>query len=464
MSRRLFGIDLDGGTLRAVAVNEDKGVTTLLATLRHEFAEPAAAVAAVQEFFGGELRFGDRLAAALPAVDGFVRWLNFPFADSKKLAAALPFELSSQIPVSVDLCLTDFQPPQPSGDNNYQLAAAAVRRDTIAAFLAPFDSAAVPLHLLDLAPFATAGGLRDLCGDGLLATLGAQDLTLVRLQAGRVTELRLLPAGGTRPQAEQARFILREAALLQRGESTPLPLWLIGPGVDEPLLELLRPQHPSVAVPKLLLEGQPLSAEFLPAAALALQAARPEKERSFNFRRGPFALKSEWAAMKRRLLVVGSLLLAILLTAGGAAYFAYAQRAHRAEALQQAMVKVFRETFPGSTPLVDVPMQMRSGLAELRKRGQLGGAGSSALAVLQELSRRTPTELTVDIRDLNYSAESVRLEGSTSSFDAINQLAKSLEASPLFDNAQIADAKMSIEGNRVDFRLTLTLSATKEGP
>lgn len=462
MSRRLFGIDLDGGTLRAVAVSEDKGVTTLLATLRREYAEPAEAVAAVQEFFGGELRFGDRLAAALPAVDGFVRWLNFPFADPKKLAAALPFELSSQIPVSVELCLTDFQPPQPSGDNNFQLTAAAVRRDTIAAFLAPFDSAAVPLHLLDLAPFATAGGLQLQLGDGLLASLGAQDLTLVRLQAGRVTELRLLPAGGTRPQAEQARFILREAALLQRGES-PLPLWLIGPGVDGPLLDLLRPQHPSVAIPKLLLDGQPLAAEFLPAAALALQAARPEKERGFNFRRGPFALKSEWAAMKRRLLVVGSLLLAILLTAGGAAYFAYAQRAHRAEALQQAMVKVFRDTFSGSTPLVDVPLQMRSGLAELRKRGQLSGAGSSALTVLQELSRRTPAELTVDIRDLNYSAESVRLEGSTSSFDAINQLAKSLEVSPLFDNAQIADAKMSIEGNRVDFRLTLTLTATKEG-
>lgn len=464
MARRLFGIDLDGGTLRAVAVSEDKGTTTLLATLRREYAEPAEAVAAVQEFFGGELRFGDRLAAELPAVDGFVRWLNFPFSDPKKLAAALPFELGSQLPISVELCLTDFQPPQPSGDNSFAVTAAAVRRETIADFLAPFDAAAVPLQSLDLAPFATAGGLRQQVGDGLLATLGGEDLTLVRLQAGRVTELRLLPAGGTRPQEEQARFLLREAAQLQRSESTPLPLWLIGSGADEALLALLRPQIPNLQVPKLLLNGQPLAAEFLPAAALALQAARPEKERSFNFRRGPFALKSEWAAMKRRLLVVGSLLLLIALTASGAAYLAYAQRAHRAEALQQAMVKVFRETFPGSTPLVDVPLQMQSGLNELRKRGQLGGANASALAVLQEISRRTPAELTVDIRDLSYSAESVRLEGSTSSFDAINQLAKSLEAAPLFGSAQIADAKMSIEGNRVDFRLTLSLSATKEGP
>jgi general secretion pathway protein L len=434
-----------------------------LATLRREVAEPAEAVAAVQEFFGGELRFGDRLAAALPAVDGFVRWLSFPFSDPKKLAAALPFELGSQLPVSVELCLTDFQPPQPSGEQSFAVTAAAVRRETIAAFLAPFDAAAVPLQVLDLAPFATAGGLAPHLGDGLLATLGEQDLTLVRLRAGRVTDLRLLPAGGSRPRQEQARFILREAALLQRGESEALPLWLIGPGVDETLLGLLRLQFPRVEIPQLLLDGEPLAAEFLPAAALALQAARPEKERGFNFRRGPFALKSEWAAMKRRLLVVGSLLLLIVLTAGGAAYFAYAQRAARAEALQQAMVKVFRETFPGSTPLVDVPLQMRSGLNELRKRGQLGGAAPAALAVLQEISRRTPAELTVDIRDLSYGPDAVRLEGSTSSFDAINQLAKSLEASPLFGSAQIADAKMSIEGNRVDFRLTLSLSATKEG-
>ncbi len=464
MSRRLFGIDLDGKILRAVAVNEDKGTTTLVATLRREYAEPAEAVAALQEFFGGELRFGDRLAAALPAVDGFVRWLQFPFADPKKLAAALPFELGSQLPVSVDLCLTDFQPPQPAGEQGFRLAAAAVKRETIAAYLAPFDSALVPLHQLDLAPFVTAAGLQHLLGDGLLATLGAQDLTLVRLRQGQVNDLRLQPGGGTRSREEQARFLLREAALLGRGETAPLPLWVIGPGADQELLELLRASYPTAQVPQVLLQGTPLAAEFLPAAAVALQAARPEKERSFNFRRGPFALKSEWAAMKRRLLVVASLLLLILLTSGGAAWFAHAQRAGRADALQQEMVKVFRETFPGSTPLVDVPLQMQSGIAELRKRGQLGGAASSALAVLQELSRRTPADLTVDIRDFNYSPEAVRLEGSTSSFDAINQLAKSLEASPLFGSAQIADAKMSIEGNRVDFRLTLSLSATKEGP
>jgi general secretion pathway protein L len=44
------------------------------------------------------------------------------------------------------------------------------------------------------------------------------------------------------------------------------------------------------------------------------------------------------------------------------------------------------------------------------------------------------------------------------SFEAINRIARSLEQSPLFAQAQIADAKMSLDGTRVDFRLHLSFA------
>ena len=61
----------------------------------------------------------------------------------------------------------------------------------------------------------------------------------------------------------------------------------------------------------------------------------------------------------------------------------------------------------------------------------------------------------------SYTPDTVTFEGSTSSFDAVNRLAKALEQSPLFRTPQVADAKMSLDGSRVDFRLNLAFSEEK---
>jgi general secretion pathway protein L len=51
----------------------------------------------------------------------------------------------------------------------------------------------------------------------------------------------------------------------------------------------------------------------------------------------------------------------------------------------------------------------------------------------------------------------------TSSFDAVNRMARSLEQSTMFREAQIADAKMSIDGSRIDFRINLTFNGDQIG-
>ena len=122
-----------------------------------------------------------------------------------------------------------------------------------------------------------------------------------------------------------------------------------------------------------------------------------------------------------------------------------------------------KETFPGETAIVDVPLQMRGKINELQKKIKLYGADSSrsALSVLREISERLPQDLVVDIRELNYTPETVVFEGSTASFDAVNRLSKALEQSPTFGIPQIADSKMSLDGSRVDFRLNLPFSEEK---
>ena len=64
-------------------------------------------------------------------------------------------------------------------------------------------------------------------------------------------------------------------------------------------------------------------------------------------------------------------------------------------------------------------------------------------------------DLTVDLREFAYEEEGVRLEGFAPSFDVVNRATKALQQSPLFREVQLVDAKASLDGARVDFRLNL---------
>ncbi|MEZ4485470.1 MAG: GspL/Epsl periplasmic domain-containing protein [Syntrophotaleaceae bacterium] len=238
-----------------------------------------------------------------------------------------------------------------------------------------------------------------------------------------------------------------------------LPSHLLGSQADQPLAQALQQQGLEAKIPEWQLAGQPVASEFLPAVTLAWRALRAERGGG-NFRRGSFALKGEWAALKKKLVLAGAVLALTAAVAVGSAWLGYAHRARRAEALQQQLTSVFRDTLPGTQTIVDIPLQLRQAIGVLRSKGRLLGVGSSdsALAALQEISVRMPEKLRVDINNLNYGADGLRLEGSTGSYDDINRIARSLEQSPLFGEAQISDAKTSLDNQRIDFRLNLSFS------
>ncbi len=466
MRKRLIGIDIDRSRIRVAVAHEEKGVAKLVSLGEKTYGAPEEFLPALEELLAGERHFGDRLAAALPAGESFVRRLSFPFADPKKVEAALDFELSTQLPIAVETCLTSFQKPIPDGENSFRVTAAAVRTETLQEYLAPFDQGAIPLQTLDLAPFAFVDGLKDHLTDGVLASLGEEEITLSLICEGRLADYRFLPGGRQRTPEEILRFVLRENEILQKAAGrSELPLFLIGSGATPELFSALEQQGRKVERPAFHLEDTPVAPEFLPAVALAMRAGA-DKEAGFNFRRGPFALRSEWAALKRGLIAAAILLVLSGVSLAGSAYIKYAHQAHRAEALRAEMVQIFKKTLPDTHAIVDIPLQMDGKIKEMKKHSLLIGAGAqgSPLTVLREISENTPKDITVDIQEFTFGPDGVRLDGVTTSFDAINKVAKSLENSPVFKDAQITDAKMNIDGSKVDFHLNLTFSGEKETP
>ncbi len=461
MEKRFIGIDIDRGWVRLAVVCHSKNGPALLALQKRAWSDREGPVQVLRDLTANTRIFGDRLAAALPATSAFTRWLDYPFADPKKIAAAVRFALAGQLPTAIDHQVVIVQGLEADGQGGCRVAATAVSESTIEEFLAPFEEAGIPLQILDLTSFAIPRALAGRTGDGLVALLREEETVITLLQKGQTTDYRLFsgPVRGTAHQ--RAAWLISQGQALLAGHGLQQhPFFLLGPKADLALLEALRGRGRKADFPDWKMYDEQIAPEFMPAAALAWRATFSDRAGQGNFRRGRFALKGEWAALKKKLLTAAAVLTLAATLAVGSAWLGYAHKARRAEALQQELKTLFSATFPNVKTLVDIPLQMRQEVNELRNKGGRLGLGSrpSALQVLREISLRAPGEVPVDIRELSYGTDEVRLEGTAASFDHINRLARSLKASPLFADARISDAKTGLDGKQVDFRLNLAFS------
>jgi len=66
-----------------------------------------------------------------------------------------------------------------------------------------------------------------------------------------------------------------------------------------------------------------------------------------------------------------------------------------------------------------------------------------------------PREVPLDIDELSLDGETLRVRGSTQSYENVEALKRGLAARPEFRNVETKDVRASVDGQRVDFRLSL---------
>jgi general secretion pathway protein L len=462
MSKRLIGIEIGERTLRVATLNREKNQITVNALVERNFTDQAELTELLSELLSEEFNIGDQLVTYLPARSAYVRRLTFPFLDEKKITAALPFELAAQLPVSIDDCATAMQKIQQS-DEGASVSAAAVPKETLQSLLDLFENVDVPLHRIDLAPFCHVASLGEQIRNGILICATDQETTVSLLENGHLKDYRVLQATPEPASMPHYQALLREIKVLTHmAETQELAISLMGAGATTGLAEALQTSGLQVDMLSLNLGGQYIETAFLPAVALALQAKSARSSRSFNFRQGPYALKGEWANLKGKLALLIALLGVTILVLCGSMTFKYLDKAGRAEQLQNEMVKVYRSLFPNATTIVDVPMQLQSAIRDLQEKNSLvASEAAPPLDVLKAVSRLSEV-VTIEIREFAMGPEDLKMSGWTISFEAVNQIAKGLEDTEMFGMVQVTDAKMSLDGSRIDFRLLLSY-AGQEG-
>jgi len=404
----------------------------------------------------GPLHLQDRLACALAGHSALLRWLEFPFDDPRKIAAALEPELQRQLPEALNK-RTIFQQFKTGG----RVLVAAVSNAAIEDRLGHFDDNREPLGFLGLAPLCYIAALEE-TGDRLLLCVDADEQSLCRLINGQPRDLRLLPGR----KALSAADLVQQAQLLAHSgaesltQMTTLGLTAADPE-DTELVQQLQQAGFTLEPAMLKLKGQALEGPLAPLACLALTAVRAGSQ-SLNLRSGPYELKNDWLLLKRRALVACALAACALVLFGAGAALNYQHQSTRLHRVKDRMAQLYHQQFPTEKLLVPAPLQLQSKMKELQKKAvQFGTSGPGALETLRILSQAIDPQLSLDIRDYIFNDEGLRLTGSTENFDAVSKVLAMLKMQPAFKEVRMLDSKQALDGQRVDFQLQIQLTDGK---
>jgi general secretion pathway protein L len=128
-------------------------------------------------------------------------------------------------------------------------------------------------------------------------------------------------------------------------------------------------------------------------------------------------------------------------------------------ALRQEIRQVFTATVPEIQTIVSEKAQLQDALDALHARQRLlqGTTTVSPLELLRQLSAAMPDHVSLDLDEWTFDADSVRLKGSTTSFDATETIKATASGLGVFKDVQLKDVKTATGGKKVSFGLHLTL-------
>ena len=455
MSKRFIGIDLEGGIARVAVLTMAPGRDNVELDKR-SYDSPEDAALMINEMIG-EAVLTDRLITALPCRVGLFRRMRFPFREKGKIAAALPLELSSQLPVPLKEHLISFLPAL-ARENDYEVDALVVNQLEVDDLLNHFPDPQQNPRRIDLFPFALLPALSG--EEGILIYCRLLEVVVALVYDERIWDYRLLPGTSESSEDEILDFISNQVSQLENAIGREgLQLWVVGAGVSERILTELHGAGRTISMPAAEVFGDELSCEMAPAALLALSEQRLlKKGEQYNFRQGEFAAQGQLEIFRTKLIVAAIMLFLVLFGTATHMFVGYLQKTREEVMLQQQLAQLFKQVMPVNTPVVDVPLQVESKLQELQQQVQMFGLGGhGAATVIQALSKDIADDIKVDFLEFNYSNEKIRLNAVTDSFDAVNRITELIKADPLFESVEISNAKLGTEGKQVDFELQLKL-------
>lgn len=451
---------------------------------------------ALQTLAGSMDLRNDRCLVTVP--EGYVSFRNvpMPFTDAKKVRQALPFEVEGMLPYPVEDLLIDFVLTDSHSGGG--VLAASVRKDDLSKYLGALQFNGIDPDVLEVRGSPLALWLLNQTGTPdniLLLDVSESRHTLVLCLGRRIALIRSLVAGPTPPVApdpsdggaddrmdlsredidpffrslciavhQTVHAFISSAGIADRPEK----LFFTGERLQAPLsADLLSRLLDMPAEPidvsqdkRVRMEGG-IANDWSPPLmnnALALALRNTDREGGFNLRRDEFGREGRYLQIRKAVPKVAIFLFLILsfLTADIIIDTHFLKKEYKA--LDREITRIFRQALPQATRIVDPVQQLRVSVEEMKRSSVSRPAGSSEhtiLDLLQEISRRIPSTVRVQVHRMVVDPETVRISGRTDAFNEVDRIKNELAAAKRFGAVNITSANLDRTGNKVQFEITV---------
>ena len=407
----------------------------------------------------------EMIVTSLPSSRAFIREISLPLSQPKKVEKIIKYQMEPYLPCPVEDVLVDFL--QPGADGG--ILTFGVEKKHLVEHLALLAGAGIEpdavtlddIGLFSLYLFKHGGETEQPVA---LVNQDGETLVLQIIHKRRLDFIRILP-DSVDQLADTFRFYKMKRPSLSVGE-----IYLTGNGssgahekaqalesrtavktmVWRPFDEMRDRLDKTISLlqPKL---GVPLG--------LAIGAMYPP-EKPLDLRREEFIPKT-YLNLRKMFLFMGAglLLLAALLTVNVYQKTYYQERQY--SRLQAQIRQVFVEAFPDAAQRIvrgQEVSQLEQKIAE--EMNQYQGLEEAAgrekiLDVLLSLSRIVSEDPDVQIGNASVEGKEIRLDGRTSSFEAVDRLTGRLTKAGQFKNIKLVGARMDKKDNAVTFNFAL---------
>jgi len=432
---RLVGIDIAPGEVRIARGERRLGGVRLTDVSRVPLAAetPATILARL-----GAVARGAHVLTTFPLASVVHRVLALPFRDRRRLARTVPLELAGQLAAEIEDAVVAYERLAEGVDGTTVLAVAARRAD-VAEHAALLDAAGLAAGRIELAPLPAWNVVATHVGDAALVLADGPQSSLSVRRGGQVVALRALDRIPANAQVFAAEVRWSLAAL---GE---LPPTIILAGADAAsVLAAVRAAMTGTPVVPI---GRVATArsDDLDACAVAAGLVLGAGRAASGLRLGG----TETSARSWRAATVLAAAAAVLALVNLGLW--HVRLAERDATLRAAIRSVAGAALP-EAPLAAPRAELEAAVAALDRGGAHRDAGG-ALALLREASARVPASIQLDLDELVVEPDVLRLAGRAASFDAVEALRRALAASPLLASVVAEEARATVDGRGVEFRL-----------
>ncbi|MFP4255657.1 MAG: type II secretion system protein GspL [Desulfobacterales bacterium] len=480
MSNRIFALNIRESGLSAVVVRTGLKENHLESHLYVDFAdapdrEHNSIEWAVKTLARDLDPTGAYCLVSIPPSWVSFRNITVPFKSRKKITRILPFELEPTLPFEIDKVIIDFITVRRGQQTD--LIAAAVERQKL-------EHVMEVLGQNNISPrYVTTGGMPEAFCLEEGQNNGLKDFLLIendRLSAtvcigvsGKVFLVRTLrktqraadAVSSAKEVSAGVRMMISSFESIYDTELEPEKLVVSGMDANDPgFLSTLENEleiksfslDPAADTDlKLSFAEQTMPGPELN-GALCLAGVEIKGLKPFNFGRRDSVFEKYWNENKTRIVTVGALafIAFVLFISWAAIETHFLQK--QVSRMDEAIVKQYREAFPGEKDVNAPVRQMRSRLEQIKGENvfaEHAGAGVLNIDIMHDISMLIPEGTDVVITRFERDSSGVQIAGLTGAFNSVDDVKMQLEKSEHLSGITISSADMDNRTEKIRFRI-----------